>query len=461
MSTARQIAYATGGPGFFSIDITVGAMLLYFCLPPENRGLEAQVPEVVFLGFLTAFGVATIFARGIDSIATPLIGHASDRSRSTWGRRRSFMLYGFLPMMAIPLLTYWPPGEAGSVVNAVWIGALLCLYFVFAAMYTSPYYALVPEIARTDEDRANLTRLMAVVSFPMGGILMAWPIGLDIGRDAGLSPTESIRWMVMVLVAIGSLLCVIPLFAINERRFTISTPSSLSLLEALKQTLRNRTFLIFLTAHCAFLLGASLILPLTPYIATVLLGRSEGFGGYLGLSLGGMLALGYAVIPALIRRFDPRHTVIGCVGLFPLTAVCLGLIRPDVPGGADDFRNLVLAYTVFGGMGFSLAGIHVVTRVLVGQIIDEDARRTGATRSAMFLGVEAALHKYILGLAAALIAFLFAKFGKSMEEPLGVLLIGPIAAAAGLASTVLFTLLPKGRVDGSAVSEESASTPAE
>jgi hypothetical protein len=79
----------------------------------------------------------------------------------------------------------------------------------------------------------------------------------------------------------------------------------------------------------------------------------------------------------------------------------------------------------------------------------------------MFLGVEAALHKYMLGLAAALIAFLFAKFGKSMEEPLGVLLIGPIAAAAGLASTVLFTLLPKGRVDGSAVSEESASTQAE
>ena len=70
MSTARQIAYATGGPGFFAIDITVGAILLYFCLPPENRGLEAQVPEVVFLGFLTAFGVATIVARAVDSIAS-------------------------------------------------------------------------------------------------------------------------------------------------------------------------------------------------------------------------------------------------------------------------------------------------------------------------------------------------------------------------------------------------------
>jgi GPH family glycoside/pentoside/hexuronide:cation symporter len=447
MSTARQIAYATGGPGFFSIDITVGAILLYFCLPPENRGLDPQVPEVVFLGFLTAFGVMTIAARGIDSIVTPLIGHASDRSRSTWGRRRSFMFYGFLPMCAIPILAYWPPDAAGSVVNAIWIGTLLCLYFVCAAMYTSPYYALVPEIARTDTERANLTRLMAMVSFPMGGILMAWPMGLDLGREAGLSPTESIRWMVAALVVVGALLCTIPLFAINERRFTVSTPSSLSLLEALKQTIRNRTFLIFLVAHSAFLLGVNLVLPLTPYIATVLLGRTEGFGAYLGLSLGGMLALGYTVVPEMIRRFGPKRTVIVSVGMFPLTSGCLGLIHPDVAGSAHDFRNLALAYTALGGIGFSLAGIHVVTRVLVGQIIDEDARRTGASRSAMFLGVEAALHKYILGIAAALIAFLFAQFGKSMEEPLGVLLVGPIGAVAGLASAVLFAFFPENRTD--------------
>ena len=447
MSTARQIAYATGGPGFFAIDITVGAILLYFCLPPENRGLEAQVPEVVFLGFLTAFGVATIVARAVDSIATPLIGHASDRSRSAWGRRRSFMIYGFVPMLGIPLLAYWPPGAAGSVVNAVWIAVLLCFYFVCAAMYTAPYYALVPEIARTDEERANLTRLMALVSFPMGGILMAWPMGLDLGREAGLAPTESIRWMVVALVAAGSLLCAIPFFAIDERRFTVSTPSSLSLLEALRQTLRNRIFLIFLAAHSVFILGASLVLPLSPYIATVLLGRSEGFGAYLGISLGGMLALGYAVVPELRRRFGARRTVIGCVGLFLLASGCLGLIHPDAPGGAYDFSNLALAYTAFGGIGFSIAGIHIVTRVLLGRIIDEDARRSGASRSAMFLGVEEALRKYMLGLAAALIAFLFVQFGKSTQEPLGVLLVGPIAALAGLASAILFALLPKGRGD--------------
>jgi Na+/melibiose symporter-like transporter len=101
-----------------------------------------------------------------------------------------------------------------------------------------------------------------------------------------------------------------------------------------------------------------------------------------------------------------------------------------------------------------------VTRVLIGQIIDEDARRTGASRSAMFLGVEEAVRKYILGLAAALIAFLFAQFGKSTEEPLGVLLVGPLGAIAGLASTLLFALLPAVRADGSSKHKSTNAGPA-
>ena len=66
----------------------------------------------------------------------------------------------------------------------------------------------------------------------------------------------------------------------------------------------------------------------------------------------------------------------------------------------------------------------------------------------MFLGVEQALQKYLYGLAGALIAFLFLQFGKSTEEPLGVLLVGPLAALAGVASTLLFAFLPMGRADG-------------
>jgi GPH family glycoside/pentoside/hexuronide:cation symporter len=56
-----------------------------------------------------------------------------------------------------------------------------------------------------------------------------------------------------------------------------------------------------------------------------------------------------------------------------------------------------------------------------------------------------AFDKWAYGLAAAVIAFLFARFGKSAAEPLGVQLIGPIAGAVGLLSAFLFTRFPSSR----------------
>jgi GPH family glycoside/pentoside/hexuronide:cation symporter len=448
MSAGRRLAFTAGAPGFLAIDRVVSGILLYFYLPPPDRGLEPQVPEETFFGAFTAFGLAMIIARTVESLAAPVIGHASDRSRSRWGRRRSFMLCGFLPMVGLPLLAYWPPQAAGSPANVVWLTVLLSVFYVFSSMYTGPHAALVPEIARSDDERAKLSRLMALAAFPMAALLMAWPRGLDWGREAGIGATESIRWIVVVLAAMSFVLCAIPFFAIDEHRFTPSAPSQLSMREALASTLRNRPFLVFLAAHILFALAASLIFPVLPYIATVLLGRSEGFAFELGASLGGMLAVGYAVAPRLAARLGPKNLMVGCFALFAVASASLGLIRPDVPGGPHDSWNLAVAFVAMGAMGLPLSGVSVLPNVLLGQLIDDDERRTGTNRSAVFLGVVRAFDKWAFGLAAAVIAFLFARFGKAPAEPLGVLLVGPIGGVAGLLSALLFTRFPNVRVSG-------------
>jgi hypothetical protein len=56
-----------------------------------------------------------------------------------------------------------------------------------------------------------------------------------------------------------------------------------------------------------------------------------------------------------------------------------------------------------------------------------------------------AFDKWAYGLAAAVIAFLFARFGKSPAEPLGVLLIGPIAGVSALLSALIFFRFPGNR----------------
>jgi hypothetical protein len=47
------------------------------------------------------------------------------------------------------------------------------------------------------------------------------------------------------------------------------------------------------------------------------------------------------------------------------------------------------------------------------------------------------------GISAAILAYLFQSYGASPQEPLGVLLVGPIAGGFCLLSTLLFLLYPE------------------
>lgn len=218
ISSARRLGYALGNPGFQLSDRIVVAIAVYYYLPPPGRGLVPQIPEQVFLGFLTVFGLAMLLGRICDSLTDVVVGWASDRSRSRLGRRRVFLIAGLLPMVVTPALLFFPPAAPGSFANTLWLFALLALYFVSFTVYVAPYLALIPEIAWTQQERVSLGTLLALASFPIAGVFgSAWPIALDLGRAAGMGREASLRVLVVGASAFALLLCAVPIAAIDER----------------------------------------------------------------------------------------------------------------------------------------------------------------------------------------------------------------------------------------------------
>jgi hypothetical protein len=61
----------------------------------------------------------------------------------------------------------------------------------------------------------------------------------------------------------------------------------------------------------------------------------------------------------------------------------------------------------------------------------------------MYFGVQGLTTKMLYGVSNAILAWLFSAYGKSPDEPLGVLLVGPVAAGFCLASTLLFLRYPE------------------
>jgi GPH family glycoside/pentoside/hexuronide:cation symporter len=137
--------------------------------------------------------------------------------------------------------------------------------------------------------------------------------------------------------------------------------------------------------------------------------------------------------------------MMGCVGLMALSVALIGLLEPEVPGGPRDRLNLVLCFGALALFGVPAAGLMVLPHVLIGQLIDEDERRTGASRAAMFFGVQGFLTKWVYGVSIWIFTWLLARFGNSPEEPWGIILVGPVAALFALLALVLYAFYPERR----------------
>jgi GPH family glycoside/pentoside/hexuronide:cation symporter len=292
----------------------------------------------------------------------------------------------------------------------------------------------------------RLSLTMQVVSLPALALLSAWGVGLDLGRAAGLSAADSVRWVVFILSLLALLLCLGPILGVDEARHARGSRSDLPFGRALLETLRNRSFMVYLLAQLFFILGINLVQPLFPYLATVVLGRSEGFTLWLTAAAGAGLGVGFALQRGLVTRFGPKRAMMGCVAVAACSVALLGLPVPDVPGGPHDRANLALALGALGLFGIPAAGLMTLPHVLISQLIDADERRTGASRAAMFFGVQGLLTKWMYGIALWVFTYLLSRYGNSPGSPGGVLLVGPVASACSLVALALYALYPERRV---------------
>jgi GPH family glycoside/pentoside/hexuronide:cation symporter len=449
MSIRRQIAYCLGGLSWQITSTLVVSVGIYYYLPPEGAGLEVQLSEEIFLGVLTAYGLARLIGGIADSMADPFVGHFSDVSKSRFGRRRAFMIFGAVPMVATSALIFWPMGEPGSTETFAYLSIVLAAYYVFFTVYVGPYLALVPEIARTEQERIDLSRLRALVTGPlMMFFSFMWLKGIAMGRDAGMETEESVRLVVIISSAIALVCSILPILAVDEERHVAGVPSDLDWRASMKLTLKNRPLMTFLVAEVVMILGATMMGPALPYFARVLLGRDEAFAATLGLAILPSITVGFIFIDRISERLGAKTTMAISMLVLGLSMLPLGLMRPAVPGGEGDAFNLAVIIGSLFLSGIPLAAMMVIPMVLLGQLIDLDEARTGSARAAMFFGVQGLMTKWVYAASAAILSYLFAKYGRSTAEPMGIILLGPVGGTICLISAAIFSLYPEGSVSG-------------
>lgn len=241
LRTKGQIVlYATSGLG---INLLNTIMASYLCSALLVGGFKGDAvtyqtfaqKDLVVAALWAAFA---FIAKVIDGIIDVPMAAITDGLRSKWGRRRPSLVIGLVPLIISYLLFLIVPDPSGaSVLNTVYYGVMLCIFYTFYTLTMVTYYATYTEILENEQQRSlvsNVKSVCDIVYFILGYVAVrALLNGLNIRLVA-----------LMVLPLSATML--IPLFMIKEpsnRDQPAEKSKRLRLIPSLTYTFKNSAFI--------------------------------------------------------------------------------------------------------------------------------------------------------------------------------------------------------------------------
>ncbi|SDT59089.1 glycoside/pentoside/hexuronide:cation symporter, GPH family [Mucilaginibacter mallensis] len=430
----KQIAYACGMIGWSMMTNIIIVMLPYFYLPPNNAGLKPLIPQLMLFGVLNIMSVIAASGRFVDAIFDPFIASLSDKSTNPNGRRIPFMKWAILPAVVFCCLTFCPLTKTESTHNAIWLTFTLICFFMSVTSYIIPYNALLPEVTETAAEKVKLS------SFQQVGFVLGMVIAGLVNNYADLvqhflkvqSRDSAVQYTIWGLCTFAGLAMLVPVFFIDEKKYSAGKPSHLPLLPAVRATFSNRNFKYYLISDFSFYMALSIISSGLLFFVTVLLGLPESEGGPL---LGVMVIISlmfYPLINYLSKKIGKKPIVLFSFGLLSLVFVTIYFL------GKFPISPHAQIYFLLIGASFPLAALGILPNAILAEIAQDDAKRTKENREGMFFAVKYLFVKLGQTLGIALFALLTV-YGKDPGNDYGLRLNGICGFALCLLAVIFFT----------------------
>ena len=352
---AESIAFGASGFPTQLMAQTFSAFIVYFYVS------HLAVPPTWIAVAMIAHGI-------LNALLNPIVGALSDRIRTPWGRRIPWIGIGIVPLVVAFALVWMPPDlpTGGLIVWFLVVAAVYDIAFVVVVLNIS---ALFPEIFRTTDERSrgNVPRQIFAI------------LGIVLGTAGAPALYGSIGWAGMA-IALSSVCLVLLIWSFAggmiERREPAASPEAMRFADQLRYTFANRAFAPYVLGSLFIQTSIAVILASVPFYVRYSLNAAEGEGSLL---LGAIFVTAIPSIvlwSAVVRRNTPRTALLWSVAVFGL-AVFGYLWLTSVMG----------AVLVGVAVGVGVGGLLQLLEVMLAQIIDDDAVRTGHRREGAYFGV--------------------------------------------------------------------------
>jgi GPH family glycoside/pentoside/hexuronide:cation symporter len=368
-------------------------------------------------------GMLLFLSKVVDVISNPVIGSISDRTNTSLGRRRPYLLGGGIAMCLSFTALFAVPVFATEWLTVAYLLAVMTVLSLAYATFTVPYLAVAAEATQQYNER---TTLMAFrVFFILLGSLIGTALAPAIATPSGVGTRGTFLSMGLIL---GTVILVSSLWCFRGTRsatFYEPDASSLGLAAQLRVALQNQPFVVLASAKLMQLIGVASVITCTLYLTRYVLLIDGRLAALFFLAMTLSSAISVPLWWLISRRSGKRAAYVSAVLLYALVSLTW-LGAAPVSGPADLW--LVYARGVLLGLGSG--GLILMGVSMLPDTIEYARNLSGARREGVFTGLWSSVEKGATAVGGLLIGIILDVMG--FVKSTGEVVTQPESALTGI-----------------------------
>lgn len=401
LTNRKIVALCMGDFSRGMINGIITTYLLTFFIPTNANTTLPQFFLSASLVMAVIRGIGTV----VDAVTDPWVANLTDNCKHPLGRRIPFMRWSAVPYGLCCLMIFFPPVRGTSYVNAVWVGVLLILYYLFSTLYNIPYSALQAEIVAEPKRRVFLYTINSLMYVISNALVFCTSMTKGLLMGAGISEIWALRIPFIVCCTAGIITALVPAFAIREQDYIVPKPYSQPLGEALKAIFSYKNFTIITVGYLVMWVAFTFFNTAQVYYITNLLALSDLWVTVVTVISIGVGVCTYPLVNILARKVGKKPLLLGaCITYVLLYGAIYNYSWVIRLIGSPAFAILIGLI-----IAMPIAITNIIPASMFADLAQYDTIKTGKNRAGMFLAARNFANKLCQSIVVIACALLLGK----------------------------------------------------
>jgi glycoside/pentoside/hexuronide:cation symporter, GPH family len=385
VSRGAKVGYAVGDFGANFLFQSVTIFLLYYFT--DVFGITAAAAGWIFL--LSKFW---------DAVTDPTMGYIADHTKSRWGQKRPYLLFGAVPLGLTLFFLFAAPDIQSYSMKVAYAAITFLAVLTFYTIVNVPYSAITANLTMDSRERANLTgyRMMGAIIGTLVVATLTKPlVGFFTDEITGF---RALGIIYGIAIAVCTL---ITFFSVKERVRTHAEDNPGGISDIFK-IIRSNPPMIYLFFGIFFLYACHFIfLASVAYFFKYCIQKESFIAiGFFCLYVPAGIMLPFLV--TISNKLGKKTMFIGGMGIFAIGMIMLYFVQS---------YNLPLLIFIYIIIGLGLSAIYQGPWSMIPDTVEYTEWKIGLRRSGIIYGIFFFGMKLSAGVSAFIVGMLLASSG--------------------------------------------------